>query len=155
MGLVDVLAEDGQGEDACAITSRATRSRHGAQRGLCEVRRRINPLTFDELADITDIWVETALRLDEIDLRKMERLMAAQRRRIGTTASARRRGRRVASRSASSGWRVASGSSVFACAIRYSRCTRIASTRPSAVTVARPRDRHHAPGRRSPTAVPP
>jgi DSF synthase len=96
MGVVDVLAEDGQGEDAVRQYIARNARRHGAQRSLCEVRRRLNPLTFAELSDVTDIWVETALRLEEIDLRKMERLMAAQQRRVagqppstGTAALAR------------------------------------------------------------------
>ena len=86
LGLVDVLAEDGDGEDAVRHYIARNARRHGAHRSICEVRRRIHPLAFDELEDITQIWIETALGLDEADLRKMERLMIAQRRRIGTTA---------------------------------------------------------------------
>ena len=33
---------------------------------------------------VTDLWVETALKLDRSDLRKMERLAAAQDRRMKT-----------------------------------------------------------------------
>jgi hypothetical protein len=38
-----------------------------------------------ELHDIVDIWVEAALGLSEADLRKMERLTAAQDRRRGNS----------------------------------------------------------------------
>jgi DSF synthase len=82
MGVVDVLAEDGEGEDVVRQYIARNARRHGVQRSLCEVRRRINPLTFEELQDVTEIWVDTAMRLEELDLRKMEHLMAAQRRRL-------------------------------------------------------------------------
>jgi DSF synthase len=84
LGVVDVLAEDGDGEEAVRQYIARNARRHGAHRAICEVRRRINPLAFDELEDITRIWIETALGLDDADLRKMERLATAQRRRIGT-----------------------------------------------------------------------
>jgi DSF synthase len=48
------------------------------------VRNRIIPLPLEELRDVADIWVEHALTLDESDLRKMERLRAAQDRRLAT-----------------------------------------------------------------------
>ena len=49
MGLVDLLAEDGEGEDVVRHYIARNARRHGAQRSLCEVRRRLNPLTFAEL----------------------------------------------------------------------------------------------------------
>jgi DSF synthase len=82
MGLVDVLAEDGQGESAVRQYIARSARHHGAQRAVCEVRRQLKPLTFEELEDVTGIWVDAALRLDETDLRKMERLMLAQQHRV-------------------------------------------------------------------------
>ena len=82
IGLVDVLAEDGRGEDAVRQYIAQNGRRHGVHRTLAGVRQRINPLTFTELRDVTEIWVDTALKLSEPDLRKMERLMNAQRRRL-------------------------------------------------------------------------
>jgi DSF synthase len=82
MRLVDVLAEDGQGESAVRQYIARNARHHVAHRAVCDVRRRINPLTFEELEDVTGIWVDAALRLDEPDLRKMERLMLAQQHRV-------------------------------------------------------------------------
>jgi DSF synthase len=82
MGLVDVVAEDGQGEGAVRQYIARSARHHGAHRAVCEVRRRLNPLTFEELEDVTEIWVDAALRLEETDLRKMERLMLAQHHRV-------------------------------------------------------------------------
>lgn len=87
MGLIDVLTDDGQGEDAVRSYIAHTARRHAAHRALCEMQRRTNPLTFDELREIAELWVDAALQLEECDLRKMERLTAAQRRRWAATAS--------------------------------------------------------------------
>jgi DSF synthase len=38
----------------------------------------MNPLTSTELYEITEIWVDAALRLDERNLKVMERLVRAQ-----------------------------------------------------------------------------
>jgi DSF synthase len=81
MGLVEVLAEDGKGEEAVRDYIARHGRRHGAQRAIYRVRDRVLPLAYAELADVTKIWVDTALRLGEQDLRKMERLAAAQSRR--------------------------------------------------------------------------
>jgi DSF synthase len=55
--------------------------RHHVLQALSEVRRRCQPVSRDELIEVTDLWVETALALDPADLRRMERLAVAQRRR--------------------------------------------------------------------------
>jgi DSF synthase len=39
-------------------------------------------VTLDELRDVVDGWAEAALRLSEMDLRRMARLAGAQDRRI-------------------------------------------------------------------------
>jgi len=41
----------------------------------------VTPVSLEEMLDITRIWVETALQLDERDLKRMEHLIAAQDRR--------------------------------------------------------------------------
>jgi DSF synthase len=82
MGVVDVLAEDGEGEAAVrAYIDRSTR-RHNAQQALMKVRRRVNPVTLPELKEVVDIWSETALGVSEMDLKMMVRLTQAQERRI-------------------------------------------------------------------------
>jgi len=50
-------------------------------------RRRVNPVTLDELIDVVDIWAEAALNLTEADLRKMDRLCSAQNRRLANLQS--------------------------------------------------------------------
>jgi DSF synthase len=82
LGLVDVLADDGKGEDAVYEYVEQFGRRHSAHCAVYSVRKRVNPMTYDELLDITKIWVDAALALDEGDLKRMERLAAAQDRRI-------------------------------------------------------------------------
>lgn len=81
MGLVDVLAEDGEGEQAVRDFIDRTAKRHNAFDALNRVRRQVNPLPYEELQTVTDIWVDTALNLGEADLRKMQRIATAQERR--------------------------------------------------------------------------
>lgn len=85
MGVVDVLAEDGKGEEAVRdYVARHTR-KHNAHQALYRARQRVNPVTLVELSDVVDIWAEAAVNLTEPDLRKMARLCAAQDRRMVTT----------------------------------------------------------------------
>jgi len=81
MGVVDILVEDGGGD--MAVYDHI--DKHGrmlsAHRAIYKVRDRVNPLTRGELMDIATIWVDAAMNLDEADIRRMERLVAAQDRR--------------------------------------------------------------------------
>lgn len=78
MGLVEMVVEDGEGERAVREYIQRNASRHTAHSAMYRAMRRVNPLTLDELRDIADIWVDTALHLNEGDLRRMSHLAAAQ-----------------------------------------------------------------------------
>ena len=78
MGIVDVLAKDGEGEAATqAWIARNLRRRSGFQ-GVMRVRQQVNPVTRDELDAVADTWVDCALRLEDRDLRMMSRVVRAQ-----------------------------------------------------------------------------
>lgn len=81
MGLVDELAEDGQGEQAVYDFIARNRRSFSARRAIYQARRIARPLNREEMISITDLWVDAALDLAASDLRKMERLAAAQDRR--------------------------------------------------------------------------
>jgi len=81
MGVVDVLAEDGEGQQAVQAYIAKHHRKFNAHLATYKARRRVNPVTLDELRDVVDIWAEAALNLSEADLRKMDRLCAAQDRR--------------------------------------------------------------------------
>jgi DSF synthase len=78
LGVVDILAEKGEGELALlGYIKRAERADNG-YRAMREVKDACNPITYQELLDITTIWVKAALRLEKRDLRMMERLVNRQ-----------------------------------------------------------------------------
>lgn len=78
MGVVDVLAEPGEGEQAVHdYIRKEARARNGAL-ALRAAREEIQPIAYAELMRIADIWVDAALRLEAKDLRMMERLVTRQ-----------------------------------------------------------------------------
>jgi len=84
MGVVDVLAEDGQGEYALNNWIKKNHRSLNSFQAINRAKQRVNPLTLVELYDITEIWVDAALRLDERNLKVMERLVRAQNAKIGS-----------------------------------------------------------------------
>jgi len=87
MGVVDVITPDGTGEAAVYSYIRKHAKSANGRRGIEQVRRDFNPLTRDELWRIVEIWVDTAMKIDERDLRMMERLVRAQARNVAEGAS--------------------------------------------------------------------
>jgi DSF synthase len=83
IGLVDVLAEDGKGVEAVRdyITKRARCS--NGYMALQKARHRFNPVTYQEMMDITNVWVEAALQLGEKDLKVMDRFARSQQKLFG------------------------------------------------------------------------
>jgi DSF synthase len=85
MGLVDLVVEPGEGPDAVRDYLERNRRRHGTLCALSRVRQHCQPVSYEELIAVTSLWVETALRLDDADLRRMEHLVRAQQRRYERT----------------------------------------------------------------------
>jgi DSF synthase len=85
-GLVDVVAEDGCGELALQEYIDQHRRRFNALQAVFQARYRVSPITLEELRQVTDVWIDAALRLTAADLRKMERLATAQDRRCNIAA---------------------------------------------------------------------
>ena len=78
MGIVDQLAEKGKGIEA--VNSFITKHvRH--HKGYCaidNVVKQENPVNYEHLYKVVELWVETALNLSKKELRVMERLAKAQ-----------------------------------------------------------------------------
>ncbi|WP_295399456.1 crotonase/enoyl-CoA hydratase family protein [uncultured Thiocystis sp.] len=78
MGLVDILVEDGEGEEAVYnYIKRENHSRNG-YRALRKARDDLNPVTYEDLRHVVEIWVDAVLKIDQRDLRMMERLVSRQ-----------------------------------------------------------------------------
>jgi len=89
MGVVDRLADDGDGVDVVHDYVREFNRAPDARRALLKARRIVNPVSLRELIEIADLWVEAALRLQVSDLRRMRHLAKAQDRRWGKISQGR------------------------------------------------------------------
>jgi DSF synthase len=77
-GVIDLVADNGNGEaEVAALIQRRSRSRNGLT-GLAAARRRVHRIEFPELLDIVQIWVDSAMRLNPRDLKLMQRLVSRQ-----------------------------------------------------------------------------
>jgi len=80
LGIVDVVAEDGTGPDEVARFIRRHRRQRNGYLALQRARQRAHRISYQELIDITDIWVDAALALSPKDMKVIERLVRAQNR---------------------------------------------------------------------------
>jgi len=81
MGIVDILVPKGEGMRKVHEVIRRNRRIQGARLALHQIREGMHPVTHEELIRVTDIWVDTALGLDDKAIRMMQRLVRAQLRR--------------------------------------------------------------------------
>jgi DSF synthase len=80
MGVVDVITPDGTGEAAVYSYIRKHAKQGNGRRAFERARGEVEPVTRDEMMRVLNVWVDAALRLQERDLRMMERLVRAQNR---------------------------------------------------------------------------
>ncbi|GAA4025818.1 crotonase/enoyl-CoA hydratase family protein [Actimicrobium antarcticum] len=78
LGLVDLVVPTGQGEAAVTNYARQHGRHLNGMRALFECRRHTQPVSYDELIGITEVWVDAALRLQDKDLKMMGRLVRSQ-----------------------------------------------------------------------------
>lgn len=82
MGVVDVLAEPGQGREALRNYIRTADKRDNVHGLMRRIRTTRNQVPYEELSEITELWVDSAMQLTERELRTMARLVRAQDRRV-------------------------------------------------------------------------
>ena len=82
MGLIDVLAKDGHGEDAVRQWIEQNSRRRNGTQAVYQARKLVNPVNRAELDAIAETWVDAALRLRDRDLKMMGFLVRAQARRL-------------------------------------------------------------------------
>jgi DSF synthase len=78
MGIVDVLAPKGEGEQAAYSFMRQNARKLNGMRAMYQCRHHTHPISYEELMNITELWVDSALRLQDRDLKMMGRLVRAQ-----------------------------------------------------------------------------
>jgi DSF synthase len=84
MGAIDVLAKDGEGQQAVKHYLDSHAAQRNTRIAIHQSRDRVNPVTLEELYDIVDIWVDLAMHVDDDSLRVMQRLIRAQSRKLST-----------------------------------------------------------------------
>jgi DSF synthase len=82
MGIVDVLAKDGEGEAAVTQWIMHNDRRRNGMQAVFAARQHVHPVTREELDAITETWVDAALRIEDRDLKMMSRIVRAQMRRM-------------------------------------------------------------------------
>jgi DSF synthase len=82
MGVVDVLAKDGEGEATVRQWISKNQKRRNGFQAVYQARQHVQPIEREELDRIADIWVDAALRLEDRDLKMMSRIVRSQMRRM-------------------------------------------------------------------------
>jgi DSF synthase len=77
-GIVHHLAETGKGMESVEKFMKQHQQAGNGHRALQQVRQRYHAMDYQELSDITELWVDAALRLEDKDLRLIDRLVKAQ-----------------------------------------------------------------------------
>jgi len=88
LGVVDVLTPDGTGEAAIYSYVRKHSKAANGRRGYERVRNEVSPISLDELMRIVEIWADSALKVQDRDLKMMERLVRAQQRTVDSASNA-------------------------------------------------------------------
>jgi DSF synthase len=83
-GVVDILAEDGRGENALYDYIIRNNGKRNAYESVLRVRRKLRPLRYEHLLEVVELWVEAAMRIGPREVRLMERLARSQERMSGS-----------------------------------------------------------------------
>lgn len=78
MGIIDLIAKKGRGVEEVREFIKRLEKNGNTRRSLLKVRNRVSPVTYQELIDIGEIWVEAALSLTARELKIMERFIRSQ-----------------------------------------------------------------------------
>jgi len=78
MGVIDILAEKGEGEMEVYKYIKSANRYSNSYNAIRKVRDVCNNISYDELIDIAKIWTDAAFRLDARDLKMMGRLIKRQ-----------------------------------------------------------------------------
>jgi len=81
-GLIDVLAEPGEGHHALLDILRDSDRKRHAREAVRLVRGQVNPVRYEDLLATVHYWVDAALTLSERELKLMERILKRQRHKL-------------------------------------------------------------------------
>jgi len=78
MGVVDILAEEGEGELAVYRYIKTANRTMNTYKSMQKVKDICNQISYKELEEVAAVWADAALQLSSKDLRMMERLVRRQ-----------------------------------------------------------------------------
>ncbi|OUR73556.1 enoyl-CoA hydratase [Methylophaga sp. 42_8_T64] len=78
MGAIDILAEKGEGELALYKYIKNARRSPNSFKAMAKVKDICNPISYEELVSIANVWADAALNLTPKDLKMMTRLVSRQ-----------------------------------------------------------------------------
>lgn len=78
MGIIDILADESEGEDAVFDFIDKQKRRSEGFLSIQRAKGYVNPVTYEELFNIVNLWVENALNLNDRDLKMMDRFIRSQ-----------------------------------------------------------------------------
>jgi DSF synthase len=84
MGVIDILAEKGEGEVAVYKYIKAANRYSNSYNAIRKVRDVCNNISYDELIEVAKIWTDAAFKLNDRDLKMMGRLINRQSRVAGS-----------------------------------------------------------------------
>lgn len=80
MGIIDILVEDGEGYDAVHEHIRHYQRYNNSFDAIKHITQTVHPISYDQIMQIGEQWVNSALRLTSRDLGLMEKLAISQQR---------------------------------------------------------------------------
>lgn len=83
MGVIDILAEKGEGEVAVYRYIKAAKKAENSFKSMQKIKDICNPVGYQELTEIATLWADAALKLEPKNLRMMQRLVRSQNNMLG------------------------------------------------------------------------
>lgn len=90
MGVIDQITGRGNGERAVYDFVEENRKHRNGYLALQNVKRKVNPISYDDLMEVCAYWVDVTMNISDRDLRLMNRLVRAQDRRCYVESEPRR-----------------------------------------------------------------
>jgi DSF synthase len=78
MGLIDAISEDGHGVHEIGIFIKRLERSKNTRKAILKIRNKIHPVTYEEMLDVGEIWVNSAMALSQQEIKVMQRLVRAQ-----------------------------------------------------------------------------
>ena len=84
LGVIDKVVPQGRGEHSVYGFIEENRKHRNGYLALQHVRRKVNPISYEDLMDVCAYWVDVTMNISDRDLRMMNRLVRAQDRLLET-----------------------------------------------------------------------